>query len=61
MSKIKVLFLGTDAFEQNALSLDEEVRAITARLRLAKYRDRFEIVAGLGSAAGRPAEFAVAT
>jgi hypothetical protein len=44
MSKVKVLFLAADPFKQNALSLDEEIRAITARIRAAEYRDTLELV-----------------
>jgi hypothetical protein len=44
MSKVKVLFLASDPFKQNALALDEEIRAITARLRGAEYRDTIELI-----------------
>jgi hypothetical protein len=44
MAKVKVLFLAADPFKQNALSLDEEIRAITARIRAAEHRDRLDLV-----------------
>jgi len=44
MAKIKVLFLASDPFKQNALALDEEIRAITAKIRAAEYRDTLELV-----------------
>ena len=44
MAKVKVLFLASDPFKQNALALDDEIRAITAKLRSADYRDSVELV-----------------
>jgi hypothetical protein len=44
MGKVKVLFLAADPFRQNALSLDEEIRAITAKIRAAEHRDELELV-----------------
>ncbi len=44
MAKVKVLFLASDPFKQNALALDEEIRAITAKIRAAEYRDTLELV-----------------
>jgi len=41
---IKVLFLASDPFKQNPLALDEEIRAITAKIRSAEYRDALELV-----------------
>jgi hypothetical protein len=44
MGKVKVLFLASDPFKQNALGLDEEIRAITARLRAAEHRDTVDLI-----------------
>src|SRR5208337_1497441 len=44
MANIKVLFLASDPFKQNALALDEEIREITAKIRSAEYRDTLELV-----------------
>jgi len=44
MAKIKVLFLASDPFKTQALALDEEIRAITAQIRSAEYRDMLELV-----------------
>ncbi len=44
MGKVKVLFLASDPFKQNPLALDEEIRAITAKIRSAEYRDTLELV-----------------
>src|SRR5271165_1811769 len=44
MANIKVLFLASDPFKQNALALDEEIREITAKIRAAEYRDTLELV-----------------
>jgi hypothetical protein len=44
MGKIRVLFLASDPFKQNALALDEEIRAITARIQAAEHRDLVELV-----------------
>jgi hypothetical protein len=44
MGKIKVLFLASDPFKTHALGLDEEIRAITAQIRSAEYRDTLELV-----------------
>jgi hypothetical protein len=42
--KIKVLFLASDPFKKHALALDEEIRAITAQIRLAEHRDSLDLV-----------------
>src|SRR5271155_5582266 len=44
MSKTKVLFLASDPFKTHALALDEEIRAITAKIRSSDYRDAFELI-----------------
>jgi hypothetical protein len=44
MAKTKVLFLASDPFKAQALALDEEIRAITAQVRSAEYRDTLELV-----------------
>jgi CHAT domain-containing protein len=44
MAKIKILFLASDPFKTHALALDEEIRAITAQIRSAEYRDTLELV-----------------
>lgn len=46
MSKIRVLFLAANPMGTSPLMLDEEIRAITHRTRLAEYRDLIEIVSG---------------
>jgi len=48
MDKVKILFLAVDPFKQNALGLDEEVRAITARIRAATHRDTLELISAWG-------------
>jgi len=44
MGKVKVLFLAADPFKQSSLALDEEIRAIMAKIRSADYRDTLELV-----------------
>jgi Leucine-rich repeat (LRR) protein len=44
MSKIKILFLASDPFKTHALALDEEIRAITAKIRSSDYRDALELI-----------------
>ena len=44
MGKIKVLFLASDPFKTHPLALDEEIRAITAQIRSADYRDTLELI-----------------
>ena len=44
MSKVRVLFLASNPFRQNALALDEEIRAITAQIRTADHRDTLELI-----------------
>jgi len=44
MGKIKVLFLSADPLRQNPLALDEEIRAITAKIQAAEYRNTLELV-----------------
>lgn len=41
--KITILFLAANPKDTNQLRLDEEVRTIDERLRLAQYRDRFNL------------------
>ena len=42
--KIKVLFLAANAQDQTPLRLDEEIRAITEKLRASEYRDSVELI-----------------
>jgi hypothetical protein len=42
--KLKVLVFAANPLDQDQLRLDEEVRAITERIRMSKYRDRVELV-----------------
>jgi hypothetical protein len=44
MSKIRILFLAANPIDTDRLRLDEEVRTIDQRLRMATYRDRFELI-----------------
>jgi hypothetical protein len=44
MPKIKILFLASDPFKTRALALDEEIRAITAEIRSAEFRDSLDLV-----------------
>jgi hypothetical protein len=46
MAKVKILFLASNPLEQSRLTLDEEIRAITAQIRSAEHRDVFELVSG---------------
>ena len=41
---IKILFLGANPSDTTRLRLDEEVRGIDQALRLAQYRDRFDLI-----------------
>ena len=43
-TKIKVLFLAANPQDQTQLRLDEEIRAITERIRASAYRDSVELV-----------------
>jgi len=42
--KLKVLVLAANPLDQDQLRLDEEVRAITEKIRMSKYRDRVELI-----------------
>jgi hypothetical protein len=42
--KLKVLVLAANPLDQDQLRLDEEVRTITEKIRMSKYRDRVELV-----------------
>jgi hypothetical protein len=42
--KLKVLVLAANPLDQDQLRLDEEVRAITEKIRISKYRDRVGLV-----------------
>jgi len=44
MSKIKTLFLAANPTGTTQLKLDEEIRAITAKIRASEYRDLLELV-----------------
>lgn len=44
MSKIKVLFLAANPIKKNILSLDEEIRAITKRIRMSEHRDSLDLI-----------------
>lgn len=44
MSKIKILFLAANPQSTTPLGLDEEIRAITQKIRSADYRDYLELV-----------------
>jgi hypothetical protein len=44
MAKVKVLFLASNPCKQTRLALDEEIRAITSKIRSADYRDAIELV-----------------
>lgn len=46
MSKIKVLFLAANPFKENILSLDEEIRAINQKIRMAEHRDSLDLISG---------------
>jgi hypothetical protein len=41
---IKVLFLAANPHDQTELRLDEEIRAITEKIRLSEYRDSVELI-----------------
>lgn len=43
-SKIKVLFLAANPQDQTQLRLDEEIRAITERVRASEYRDSVKLI-----------------
>ena len=43
-TKIKVLFLASNPADQIQLRLDEEVRAITEKIRLSEYRDSVDLI-----------------
>lgn len=42
--KIRVLFLAANPLDQDQLRLDEEIRAITEKIRMADYRDSVELI-----------------
>ena len=44
MSKIKILFLSANPTDQNRLSLDVEIRAITEKIRASEHRDLVELI-----------------
>jgi hypothetical protein len=44
MDKIKIVFLAANPENTTHLKLDEEIRAITEKIRMADYRDRLEII-----------------
>ena len=44
MTKVKVLFLAANPYGTVRLKLDEEIRAITQRIRAAEHRDLIEVV-----------------
>lgn len=46
MAKVKILFLGANPTDTSRLKLDEEVRAITEKIRIAEYRDSLDLIAG---------------
>jgi hypothetical protein len=43
MSKIKILFLAANPNSTSQLSLDEEIRAISAKIRTSEFRDKLHI------------------
>jgi len=43
-TKIKVLFLATNPQDQTQLRLDEEIRAVTEKVRASEYRDSVELI-----------------
>lgn len=47
MNKIKILFLAANPLEDNKLKLDEEVRAITQKIRASEHRDSLELIPAL--------------
>ena len=51
--KIKVLFVASNPLDQNELRLDEEIRAITQKIRASEHRDSVELVS---SWATRPSD-----
>ena len=46
MAKVKILYLASNPLEQSRLTLDEEIRVITAQIRSAEHRDALELVSG---------------
>src|SRR5262245_36539163 len=44
MEKVNILFLAADPFKQDALGLDEEIRAITNKILMAEDRDKLDLV-----------------
>lgn len=46
MTKIRVLFLAANPVDTIPLALDEEIRAISQKIRLSEYRDLIEIISG---------------
>jgi CHAT domain len=47
MNKIKILFLAANPIEVNQLKLDEEVRAITQKIRASEHRDSLDLIPAL--------------
>ncbi len=46
MSKVKILFLAANPKDTNLLNLDEEIRAITQKIRVSEYRDILNLTSG---------------
>lgn len=44
MTRVKALLLAANPIKKNKLALDEEIRAITTKLRAAEYRDCVELI-----------------
>jgi CHAT domain-containing protein len=44
MAKVKILFLAADPCEENTLALEEEIRAISSKIRMAEHRDTLELL-----------------
>ena len=51
IEKIKVLFLASNPIGTSTLSLDQELRAITTKIRSAQFRDAIEVIACLATQA----------
>ena len=52
--KIKVLFVASNPIDQSQLRLDEEIRAITAKIRASEHRDSVDLVSCWAT---RPSDF----
>lgn len=48
MNKVKILFLAANPLDQDRLALDEEIRAISQKLRASKSRDQVEVESAWG-------------